>query len=147
MSKKAISLFGFIIFFLICTYEKRIYYSINNHYVTVWKTFGGTCYIIPGKYFGLTKPNKNFISTNNEHGEFVFYWSNDLKNIVVFKSDSSYTINNDDSINLKIVNYYSDEKKYDDIFYIKDAKLNNEIKTTVNFIDFDVFDEYLIDKK
>lgn len=33
--------------------------------MTIWRTIGGKCYIIPGKYYSLFPPKNNFISTHN----------------------------------------------------------------------------------
>ena len=41
-------------------YEGRSFYSIDKRDFTIWKTYDG-CYIMPFRYWGLSKPNKNYL--------------------------------------------------------------------------------------
>ena len=45
-------------------YEGRSFYSIHKKNFTIWKTYSG-CYIMPYRYWGLCKPNKNYLRLSN----------------------------------------------------------------------------------
>ena len=58
---------GAILFFssiLYVFYEGRTFYSIHKKNFTIWKTYSG-CYIMPYRYWGLCKPNKNYLRLSN----------------------------------------------------------------------------------
>ena len=58
---------GIILFFssiLYVFYEGRSFYSIDKRDFTIWKTYDG-CYIMPFRYWGLSKPNKNYLRLSN----------------------------------------------------------------------------------
>lgn len=55
-----------IILIIVWFGERRHFYRLNDEkYITIWKTYGGTCYIIPYRYFGIIAPSHDFIKTSN----------------------------------------------------------------------------------
>ncbi len=33
--------------------SRSFFKATNGEYITMWKRYGGTCYLIPGKYYGI----------------------------------------------------------------------------------------------
>ncbi len=56
--------------------QYRHFYKVNDITFTVWKQWGGDCYITPYPYIGITSPKKNYIKTTNS-AEFFMYISPD----------------------------------------------------------------------
>jgi hypothetical protein len=62
--KVFITLVGIIGLLFVWNEQSRSFFkATNGEYVTMWKRWGGTCYLIPGKYYGITKPTDNYIET------------------------------------------------------------------------------------
>lgn len=126
--------------------ESRKFYCIDNRCITVWKTYGGTCYVIPRKYYGLIAPHDNFIKTQNT-GDITIFWSKELPNHIIFTSDRAYSAINHDTAKMIILPYETDKRKYDSIFYRRDAKRVNDLKEEAHYFDVNIFDNYLVAKK
>jgi hypothetical protein len=136
-----------VLIFWLC--ENRKIYCVDNRCVTVWKTFGGTAYVVPRRYYGLIKPSDNFIITENSNDDVTIYWSRELPNTMIFRSESQkqYHIINKDTTQLTIADYKSDVKKFHDILYKPDAKYHRDIKEGAHFIDMDIFENYVSGKQ
>ncbi len=66
--------------------------------VTVWKTYNNTCYIIPGKYWGFTRPiSNNYVQTTNL-GSLDVIWQNGNRDLIVDVDDSAKIINQSSEI-------------------------------------------------
>ena len=51
---------------LVVTWKQyRHFYQVGNVTLTVWKKWGGYCYITPYKYWGISAPEKNYIKMSN----------------------------------------------------------------------------------
>lgn len=77
----------------------RYFYIVNNRSFTVWKKVGGDCYIIPGRYYSLKNPKKDYIRVCNTGGL-----------LISFKNDSTLLIFNNryidnDSVCINLKNY------------------------------------------
>lgn len=70
--KKIFKIFAFgitlISISLLILGQIRSFYQVGDFTFTVWKNLGGTCYIMPYKYYGIFPPKKNFITTPNLGG-------------------------------------------------------------------------------
>jgi hypothetical protein len=129
--------------------ESRKFYCVDNRYITVWKTYGGTSYVVPRRYYGLIRPSDNFIITDNGNDDVTIYWTRELPNTVIFRSESQkqYRITNKDTAQLIIADYKSDAKKFHDILYKPNAKYHGDIKEGAHFIDIDIFENYVTGKQ
>ncbi|MFC0878888.1 hypothetical protein ACE01N_20005 [Saccharicrinis sp. FJH2] len=57
-------------------YKRHFIYSRDRtEYITIWQRIGNNCYIIPGRYFGVTTPHKNYIKTVNHRNYFGIIWN------------------------------------------------------------------------
>ena len=113
--------------------------------ITVWKTYSNKCYIIPGRYFGILKPFRNYIETTNTN-DFTAYYSLDMPHALVFKARENYNIVNEDKDTILITSYDMNIEKFDSIFYIKGAKNINELRNNVSLIDLYIQEDYAMDK-
>ena len=68
--------------------QSRNFYTVNNITFTVWKRFGGYCYITPYKYYGVTKPKNDYIIASNSGGIYVYI----AKDSTLIIYDNAYAI-------------------------------------------------------
>jgi|SRR5450432_2918417 len=113
--------------------SRRFFCVSDDKCVTVWKTYGNLCYIIPGKYYGILRPSDNFIKTSNTNN-LTIYFSNEIPNGLVYKSENELTIINEKENKFIFYDYTSDTKKYDKILYIPNAVKSNDIKVDADLI-------------
>ena len=103
-------------------YQKRLIFYNNSHKVcfTVWKRWGGQCYIIPGAYYSLFTPTENYIKTWNGNGVTII-WGKDLKYHFAYcnRFGDNYATLHFNSIKVK---YYTDIDKFEKDYY-KDGKI------------------------
>ncbi|MCY1518567.1 hypothetical protein D9M68_532880 [compost metagenome] len=119
--------------------ESRKFYCLDNdRCVTVWKTYNNTCYIIPGKYYGILKSADNYIQTTNIDNVDII-WSTE-KNVLVAGGASLKIVNND-STELKMNNYKSN-KSYNDILYLDFDGNYHRYKKNVNYISLSIKENY-----
>lgn len=69
----ALLLFVFGISGAIITYQQyRHFYTFAGHDFTVWKRWGGTCYLMPYKYKGLSLPETDYMTLSNVGDATIF---------------------------------------------------------------------------
>ena len=141
-------LFSVLFFIFLFTWygESRSFVCLNNgKCVTVWKTYNDICYIVPGKYYGLIRPSKNFIqSTNNNN--LTIYFTSEMPKAFIFKSEVSLKINNDDQKESVFYDYNQDITKFDKVLYKPGAKRINDVKADAQLIDIIIHDDIAWDK-
>jgi hypothetical protein len=145
MKKALLIIFSSLLLVVVWFGEDRSFYCINNTvYVTVWKTYNNVCYIIPGKYYGLTQPSGSFIKTTNTNNITIFF-SGYCYNELIFKregdlsGDRPLQINNShENHHYTFIDYDSDVKKWDKFFYKADAKRFNDVKDNADFVEIDI---------
>lgn len=84
-------------------YESRNFYSIGDMDFTVWKTWHG-CYIIPFQYFGICKPQKDYLKLSNIGAIDIFIQSDSTLVIFADPHRDGYT---EIKCNLKKYRYYT----------------------------------------
>lgn len=139
-----------IVLLLVWYDQSRTFYCLSNDKcVTVWKRLGGKCYIIPSKYYGVFKPSSDYIKTTNTQ-YLTFYFSNDIPNKMIVRNQGSstgekrgYEIVNNLSENLEIAEYSDDYKA---ILYKPDAIKFKDVKTSTEYLDLDIKENYATDK-
>lgn len=94
----------------------RYFYIVNNTSFTVWKKNGGDCYIIPGRYYSLKNPKKDYIRVSNTGGL-----------LIGLKNDSTLVIFNNRYIDNDSV--YINLKNYKFEYYSPNPHSLNDIKT------------------
>jgi hypothetical protein len=129
--------------------EKRKFYSVgDNKYITVWKTFGGVCYIIPEKYYGLVRPSVNFMETTDDN-YIVLFFSKETPSHVIYwenRQNRELKIVNNSKDKVLFVNYLSNQDSLDKLLYKPDAKKVRDVKDNVEMLDIDIEQDYATDK-
>ncbi|HEY8398213.1 MAG TPA: hypothetical protein VIK80_09745 [Flavihumibacter sp.] len=124
--------------------ESRKFICLNNGTcITVWKTFGNTCYIIPGKYYGITSPSVDHIRTTNTT-LIDLYFSKSLPNTVIYRSTDSAVVKNAHPEVLVFADYISDMNRYQDLLF-EDAG-RQKLKEDADLIFIDIHDSHSVDK-
>lgn len=80
----------------------------KTEFITVWQRIGNTCYIIPGKYYGILAPKENYIKTANYKNYIGIVW--DTKD----KLDFKISVYND----LRVIDWESNSKIYNKNFLL-----------------------------
>ena len=110
MKKKLIILLTLIAILFIYYGEERNFYCLSEgKCVTVWKTYGNTCYIIPYKYYGLYKPSGNYMITTNTN-DIDIIWENNSDKIILTSDEESKIINS--KAKQIIIDYNSNKQHY-----------------------------------
>ena len=124
--------------------EIRSFYCIEgNRCVTVWKTYNNTCYIIPGKYYGVVKPSKRpYIETTNI-AMMTLIWDEKSDTIVVNSSKSK--ISNIASNKVYIIDYNSNARVYDSLYTYFDGYVK-KINHDIHYMNIMIKENYATDK-
>lgn len=124
--------------------ESRAIYSVGeDKHVTIWKTFGGTCFVIPGKYYGLLKPSSHsYIKTTNSSSLDIIWPDNPNKIIVDINHEHCeiYNVSN----GVSIIRYSSQESDFNERFTKFDGKFHR-YKKGVLYINVSIADNIGID--
>ena len=91
---KLVLILVFLVFALASYYYidyERFYISNNNQskYITLWKRLGGDCYIIPGMYKSIYKPENNYLTTKNDSYLYLIWDPSDLSEHITLFIGSS----------------------------------------------------------
>ena len=145
MSRKVFKLFLFFLVvllfvFLIIDQHREVYCISEDKCVTVWKRIGGTCYIVPYKYYGIFKPINNYIVTTNSSNIGII-WKNSKE--VIAQIDEESTIINDSNDDIKILNYKANNKVYDSLYTYKDGHYL-KYKKDVQYISISILENYVM---
>jgi len=137
-------LFSLLFIFVIWLVEKRNIYCIGgNKCITVWKHIGGKCDVIPGKYFGITRPSSNFIQTTNANN-IDFYWCELIPNKLIVRSEQDCKIINMNKEDILIIPYDTSLRL---ILYGNGEKRHDEVNGNVNLMGVNIKENYAIDCK
>lgn len=118
--------------------SRDFYYLSDNKYITVWKRIGGVCYVIPGKYYGITKPSDNFIETTNTNALILISDPNSEFDVIVFNNYGEKV--NVAVSKLKIEYYaYSQRKQFIESYYS-----NGKINDGVNYLSIDIKENLVV---
>lgn len=118
--------------------SRSFFKATNGQYITMWKRLGGTCYLIPGKYYGVKKPNVSYVLTNNNSGGDFIWNDKNSKSIIFYGNKSDKIINNNNS-SIIINNYLDDRSKNDSLYMIKKGSYsffrNKLIRLKINILE------------
>lgn len=113
--------------------QTRSFYCVgNNRCITVWKRVGGTCYIIPGKYYGILRPSQDYIKTTNDNAiTILFACTQDVDFIISNDYNKDFII----YMNQYKVQYYPYAKRKD---FINDYFEKESVKKGCDYIMIDI---------
>lgn len=97
---------GAVVFFF-CQF--RHFYQVDNMTFTVWKKWGGYCYVTPYRYWGLFTPKRDYIKMSNV-GNINIYLDKD-STLLIFNESTNDGICNDVECHLhtyKFKHFYLD---------------------------------------
>ena len=134
MKKTFVIVLGIIIAAFIYFGEKRSFYKLGADIsITVWKTYGGTCYIIPRKYFGILKPFNNYIKTSNVSIVHL-YTTTSLPATIIVLSEGKSKIHEGNNAKYKIIDYNQNESKMDSLLYQSSSERDPKLYANVNLL-------------
>ncbi|MEJ8606433.1 hypothetical protein JSO56_05780 [Riemerella anatipestifer] len=127
-------------------YKRHFYYfGDTGKCVTVWKRIGGKCYIIPGKYYGITAPD-NYVEIGNLDNVTI-YWSNEIPEKYIVRNEGyKFDIISHQKDN-KFLKFEDKKKYYRSLLYLQEAKKHNDIKPNVEIMNISIREPYATDKK
>ena len=91
------------------------------------------------------KTFKNYIQSSNTN-TITIYISSELPNTIVYKSEQDLKVVSSDKKEFIFYDYRLEAEKFDSIFYIPNAKKNNDTKDNARLIDIFIQENYSIDK-
>ena len=116
---------------LVLGYEQsRKFIRIDgDNWVTVWKRYGNKCLAIPGRYYGITKPNTPYLLTENTTLINLFLLSAS-PNTIVFRTKSKVEVINESNAEF-LWNYHSDEERLKSLIYTNEdpSKVRDDVKS------------------
>ena len=136
---KILILFLVFVFGLAFWYgESREFVVISNGtYVTAWKTYNNTCYLIAGKYYGLSKPSEknNYIRTTNMIDYVQVFWNKDPDTLTVAIDSGSSVFHNGNASGIQLIDYRLNKKYNDSLYTYFDIKLKLRLlKKNINTV-------------
>lgn len=144
MKKLIVIFLVLVIALLVWAGESRKFICLDNgKCITVWKTFGDVCYIIPGKYYGLLRPSKGHIKTTN--GALIeLYFINSSPDMIIYRSTNRVEVKSIQSRESIFQDFMADRDKYRKLLF-EDEK-TNKLNDNVDYIFIDVRDSRSVDK-
>lgn len=126
--------------------SRSFFKATNGEYITMWKRYGGTCYLIPGKYYGITKPKDGYVETLNL-GYLTIYYSDKLPKLILLRKESNYDYRVSNPINKKYLfeDYISNKEKYKSIIYKENAEKFSDINNDASFLSINILEGYATD--
>jgi hypothetical protein len=109
------------------------------------KQYNNVCYIIPGKYYGIVRPSRQYIESTNTN-YLTIYFSAELPMAFVFKSAEDVKVNSGVKNEFTFYDYIRDSSRFDKILYMPNAEKRSDIKADAAMMDIDVRENYAIDK-
>ncbi len=139
---KFIFYFSSVLFLLVLLVDqkRKVHCISDNKCVTVWKRIGGTCYVMPYKYYGLFRPRDCYIITTNS-SDIGFIWKN--KKEIIVHVDEEATIVDNSTKKIKILDYEANYEIYDSIFTYKDGYYRR-YKKNVQRIGISILENYCV---
>ncbi|WP_419495441.1 hypothetical protein [Chryseobacterium bernardetii] len=145
---KAFIIFATIIGMLFLWYDqsRSFFKATNGESITMWKRYGGTCYLISGKYYGVTKPKDGYIETSNR-SYLTLYYSNKLPNFILLRKESNYDYKAYNSIDKKYFfeDYTSNKERYKPIIYKENAEKFSDVNKDASFLSINILEGYATD--
>ncbi len=136
-----IFIFGAILFWF---GEKRKFYQFGNgKYITVWKTYGATCYIISGKYYGIIKPSDGYIQSPITDG-IVLFSSKQLGDTIVYNSLYRVVPVNSKNKHIYFLDLNLVKERVYPYLYETTVKQAAEVKQGVKYLHVFIRDNYAI---
>lgn len=127
--------------------EKRTFYHAGDgKFVTVWKTYGNVCYIIPSKYYGIVRPSEGYIQVTNTEGITLFF-PQEMADTIVFTRFTEPIVVNSKTKNINFLNLKNAKERVHPILYRTDAKMTRDVKDSVNYLDIYVRENFAVNKK
>ncbi|RQO80218.1 hypothetical protein DBR40_00955 [Pedobacter sp. KBW01] len=129
--------------------SRKIYDLGNGEYLTVWKTYNNTCYIIPGKYYKLLKPFDNYIQTTNDQYLMIYFPNKGNRSLIVRNqgtfggSKGGYSIVNNSKEDFKIIPYSG---KVEENLYKSGATLISDVKQNISYLDINIKENYAMNQ-
>jgi len=142
MMKNKLKCVFLIILFLGAFYliEKRDFYynKDRTECITIWKRFGGKCLVIPGKYFGLWKPNEEYLETTNRNS-LTLIWTKKITDQLVICNNYGGLVD----LNFKFfkVKYYGSKQRDN---FINTYYLNDNIRPGYEYLSIDILENYVV---
>jgi hypothetical protein len=101
----------------------------------------GHCYIVLGKYIGLSRPvSQSYITSPFTKGMTVI-WPKNTNNVIVDLEDENKQIIHNSPNGIKIINYKVNKKHNDSIFLYRDGTYD-VYKDNVEFLNINILEEY-----
>jgi len=150
--KKTLKIFVLIIIvigsILIWYDQKRSFFkATNGEYMTMWKRVGGICYLIPGKYYGITKPKDGYVEMPTL-AHLTVYYSDKLPNIILLRKESNYDYKAYAPVNKAYLfaNYLLNKEKYRPIIYKEETTASMDINKDASYLSINILESYATDE-
>ena len=82
-----------IVVLILISSQYRHFYQVDNMTFTVWKKWGGYCYVTPYRYWGLFTPERNYIKMSNVGNVNVYLDKNST--LLIFNESTNDGATND----------------------------------------------------
>lgn len=135
-------LFSFIALvsaFLLWLGQRRTFLCVGDgRCVTVWKTYGNKCYLVPGKYYGVTEPECSHATTSNT-AMVDFIWPSNSNTFILSSGSEAQISNRVGDIQLQL---YSENQQLNDSLYTRLDGRNRVYRDGVTYLTVDIKDGY-----
>ena len=119
--------------------QRRTFLCVDeDHCVTIWKTYGNKCYLVPGKYYGLIEPTCSHATTTNT-ALVGFIWPSDPTILLLSSGTETHISNKAGDIQLQL---YSRDQQVNDSLYTQLDGRNRVYRDGVPYLTVDIKDGY-----
>ncbi|MGC3946374.1 MAG: hypothetical protein QM762_17950 [Chryseolinea sp.] len=134
LSMKKVIAFTLCVCLLALSYQQsRKFIELRDgRWVTIWKRYGDECLIIPGRYFGVFKPETSYLETKNTILINLFV-GNSFPDTLVFRTQSHVEIHNESKGSI-FLDYHKNENHLKPLIYSEETGVVND-DVTLLFVD------------
>ena len=136
-----------ILFLLLIWYgEKRKFYEVSTgNWITIWKTYGGRCFLIPGKYYGVWPPSNDVLEIKTGT-DLTLFFSSELPQVVGYRTPKKVRVKNSNSSKIQFYHYEEDPTRFDSLFYFTADSPGKKVRNTTEMMVIYSADDVVIDK-
>ena len=118
-----------LILLLIWYGEKRKFYKASSgNWITVWKTYGGHCFLISGKYYGVWPPSDNVLEIKTGT-DLTLFFSSELPQVAVYRTPKKVRVKSHDPSKMRFYHYEDDTIRFDSLFYFRADSSVKKVRT------------------
>ena len=111
--------------------------------ITVWKTYGNKCYVVPGRYYGLVRPSNNYVETSNDN-HLTIYWTSQMEGALIVRGRNDYFIYNEPNESIRLVDFQAHADSLMTLIYPPGEQKFFQVRSDAELIYINIDENYAL---